>query len=38
MESHFVYIIESGTTGKWYYGYTTDLVKRLTSHNQGSSY
>ena len=37
MDSHFVYIIESGTTGKWYYGYTTDLAKRLTFHNQGNN-
>ena len=33
--SHYVYIIESAETGRWYYGYTTDLNKRLEAHNKG---
>jgi putative endonuclease len=37
MEHHYVYIIESISTGKWYYGYTTNLVHRLTFHNQGKN-
>ena len=37
MDIHFVYIIESIRTGKWYYGYTTDLVQRLQFHNEGSN-
>ena len=35
MEQHVVYIIESATTGKWYYGYTTDPQKRVEFHNEG---
>lgn len=37
MESHYVYIIESLSTGKWYYGYTTDLEQRLLFPNHGSN-
>ena len=29
------YIIESLKSGKWYYGYTSDLNKRLLNHNKG---
>lgn len=32
---HYVYIIESETSGRWYYGYSTDLEKRLKGHNNG---
>lgn len=32
---HFVYIIESKTSGNWYYGYSTDLETRLDGHNKG---
>ncbi len=35
MELHYSYIIESLSTQKWYYGYTTDLVIRLDTHNKG---
>ena len=31
----FVYIIESISSGIWYYGYSTDLEKRLRGHNNG---
>ena len=33
--SHFVYIIQSLSTTQWYYGYSTDLEKRLEGHNSG---
>gem|GEM_PF-850262 len=33
--SHFVYIIESITTSKWYYGYSMELERRLEGHNNG---
>jgi putative endonuclease len=32
---HFTYIIESLTTGKWYYGSTSNLDRRLDGHNSG---
>jgi len=32
---HFVYIIDSATTRKWYIGSTMDLIGRLNNHNQG---
>ncbi|MBL7870527.1 MAG: GIY-YIG nuclease family protein [Cyclobacteriaceae bacterium] len=32
---HIVYIIESLSSGKWYYGYTSDPIKRLEAHNAG---
>src|SRR5690606_10460183 len=32
---HYVYIIESLSTGKWYYGSTRDLDERLMYHNNG---
>jgi putative endonuclease len=32
---YFVYIIESSSSGKWYYGYTHDLNQRLEAHNSG---
>jgi putative endonuclease len=35
MNIHFTYIIESLTTGKWYYGYTVDIEGRLDGHNKG---
>src|SRR5260221_6321914 len=32
---HFVYIIESASTKKWYIGSTMDLIGRRTNHNKG---
>jgi putative endonuclease len=32
---YYVYIIESVTTGRWYYGLSSDLVNRLDGHNTG---
>lgn len=32
---YWVYVLESETTGKKYTGQTSDLAKRLESHNQG---
>jgi putative endonuclease len=32
---YYTYIIESSTSGRWYYGSTADLVERLKSHNNG---
>jgi len=31
----YVYIIESLTTGNWYYGFSNDLDQRLEFHNKG---
>ena len=31
----YVYIIESLTTGKWYYGFTSNPEQRLEAHNMG---
>jgi predicted GIY-YIG superfamily endonuclease len=30
---HYAYIIESLTTGKWYYGSSGDLAERLNHHH-----
>ena len=32
-----VYIIESLSTKKWYYGHTNDLKRRLLEHNAGKN-
>ena len=32
---YYVYIIESLSTGKWYYGLSSDLGNRLDAHNKG---
>jgi predicted GIY-YIG superfamily endonuclease len=32
-----VYIIESESTGRWYYGHTDDLADRLSRHNGNRS-
>jgi putative endonuclease len=32
---HFVYIIESLSSQQWYFGYSTDLDRRLEGHNNG---
>ena len=32
---YFVYILKSKKTGRYYVGYTGDLVKRLREHNSG---
>ena len=37
MDNHFAYIIESLSTGKWYYGYSTNLDNRLLFHNEGNN-
>ena len=31
----YVYIIESASSGRWYYGSTTDPKERLAYHNKG---
>lgn len=33
----YVYILKSGKSGQFYTGYTNDLRKRLSQHNQGQS-
>ncbi|MDX1628651.1 MAG: GIY-YIG nuclease family protein [Fulvivirga sp.] len=33
----YTYIIESFTTGKWYYGHTHDIDTRVKNHNCGKS-
>jgi putative endonuclease len=33
----FVYVIKSCKYNKYYIGYTSDLVKRMASHNQGKT-
>jgi putative endonuclease len=32
---YYVYIIESISTGKWYFGFTNELDQRLEAHNKG---
>jgi len=32
---HFVYIVESGSSGNWYYGYSTDVERKIEGHNKG---
>ena len=32
---YYVYIIESLSNGRWYYGLSSDLVNRLDGHNKG---
>ena len=34
---HLVYIIQSLKDHSWYYGYSTDIKRRLEYHNQGKS-
>ena len=34
---YFVYILESESTGKWYYGSTSDVCKRVSDHNKNRS-
>ncbi len=34
----YIYIIESGTTGKWYYGYTERLEERVKEHNYNNGH
>lgn len=31
---HYVYVLESETSGKWYIGFTDDLRARLKRHNE----
>jgi len=33
---YFVYILKSLVTGKYYFGLTTDIEKRLAYHNKGT--
>lgn len=34
---YYVYILKSSKSGKLYYGYTSDLKRRLVQHQQGKS-
>lgn len=34
---HFVYVLESITTRKWYTGYTMNIDNRLEAHNRGKN-
>ena len=34
---YYVYMIKSATTGRHYYGYSSDLEKRLLSHNSSQN-
>ncbi len=34
---YYVYVLESITDYSWYVGYSTDLKKRLKSHNDGNN-
>jgi putative endonuclease len=38
MENFFVYLLESEIDKSWYIGYTSNLEKRITEHNDGQSY
>ncbi len=33
-----VYILESESSGKWYYGYTERLEERISEHNSGNGH
>jgi putative endonuclease len=33
----YVYILESETSGKWYYGFTENIVKRFIDHQNNRS-
>ena len=37
MDKYFTYILESEVDGSFYYGYTSNLEKRLAEHNLGKS-
>ncbi len=37
MGMHYVYILKSLKSNTLYYGYTTDLERRLKEHNEGKS-
>jgi putative endonuclease len=34
---HYVYVLQSKKTSKWYTGYTSDLRKRFREHQEGKS-
>ncbi|HKI78523.1 MAG TPA: GIY-YIG nuclease family protein [Ignavibacteriaceae bacterium] len=34
---YFTYIIESIKSGKWYYGHSDDVERRLKEHNSGQN-
>ncbi len=34
---YYAYIIESATTGRWYYGHAEDVAERLNRHQEGRS-
>ena len=34
---YYAYIIESATTGRWYYGHAEDVTERLKRHQEGRS-
>jgi putative endonuclease len=34
---HIVYLIQNSESGEHYYGYTTDLKRRIDEHNRGSN-
>ncbi|MEO1054570.1 MAG: GIY-YIG nuclease family protein [Bacteroidota bacterium] len=36
-EKFYVYILESETNGRWYYGFTTHLEQRLSDHQTNRS-
>ncbi len=33
----YIYILKSETTGKYYIGYTSNLIQRISSHNHGKN-
>jgi len=38
MKSYYVYVLKSKLDGKFYTGFTTDLNRRLSEHNNGKVY
>ena len=34
---HFVYVLESETTKRWYIGYSMNIEQRLDAHNDGKN-
>lgn len=37
METYYLYVLQSESTGRYYVGYTKDLEERLRRHNGGRS-
>ncbi len=38
METYYVYLLQSEVDNSWYIGFTNDLNRRLSEHNNGHSF